>query len=219
MSFIGLVKFFNCKEYLDSLLAGYFHMTPPEKYRLDSRKGVGDCVESCMISYRSSRDDEYPLLILDGHVITGIDNLTMHNGSTKDSWLNCWFKLDAPIDPDETNELLLTLEAMKEEFGRDYAFVSKDNIPELIKRLNDFSQYPVYASPVSYDDDKRKWGTLCKSSAYAYQREYRFYSGSCNPHDLKDYGFQVDGGLKDIILDNPSLSMENNGNTIFTLNR
>jgi hypothetical protein len=192
-------------------------MTPPEKYRLDSRKGVGDCVESCMVSYRSSRDDELPLLILDGHVITGLDKLTMHSGFTQDSWLNCWFKLELPATPDETDELVLALESMKKEFGRNYAFVYKDNIHELLKRLNAYSEYPVYASTVSYDNDKRKWGTLCKSLDYAYQREYRFYSGSCHPHDLTNYGFHVEGGLRDLILDNPYLNLQNNGNTLFTL--
>lgn len=226
---IGLIKFFSNKDYLDSLLKGYFHMTPPEKYRLDSREGIGDRVESCAASYRSSLNHELPFMLMkhpafNYTVINGLENTTVHNKGTNDAWLNCWFQLAVPNDIAKVEELIADIDRMKAEFGRDYVFINQGNISKLLERLNASSSHPVDGDIVRYVDNQSEWGTLCKSSSYAYQREFRFFSGEgvCQPHALEEYAFQVEGGLSDIILDNPSLTVQNPDNpneVIFCLER
>jgi hypothetical protein len=70
--FLGLVKFFRNEDYLDSLISGTFHCTPPEVYRLDKQEGVSDKSESCAFSYRKDRGDNPIKVTFAGKVIGGI---------------------------------------------------------------------------------------------------------------------------------------------------
>ncbi|WP_349913097.1 hypothetical protein [Acinetobacter pittii] len=216
--FLGLIKFFGNEEFLDKLIEGCFYCNSPEQYRLDNQEGIGDPVESCHMSYRLSRNDQEIILTIDEHVITGIENLTMHNAQNRDSWLHCWFELRLPSDETALEKLNQTFIRMKSEFGKNFAFIPADQLKKFVEILQKNSEQPLYCGSVKYSDNSFEWGNLCKSMKYSYQNEYRFLFGECQPHDITPYIFDIKDDLRYIILKNPVIKIEDqNGHIWFEL--
>ncbi|OCZ69991.1 hypothetical protein [Acinetobacter pittii] len=216
--FLGLVKFFGNEEFLDKLIEGCFYTNTPEQYRLDNQEGIGDPVESCRMSYRLSRNDQEIILKIDDHVITGIENLTIHNPQNRDSWLHCWFELRLPSDETALENLNQTFIRMKSEFGKNFAFIPADQLKNFVEILQKNSEKPLYCGSVKYSESSSEWGNLCKSMKYSYQNEYRFLFGECPPHDTTPYIFNIKDDLKHIILKNPEIKLEDpNGHVWFEL--
>lgn len=208
---VGLIKFFqeDKEAFLDKLVSGYFHCNTPESYRLRNENGISDPVESCRSSYRTSRGDDSDnyILIIDGHQITGIDALTVHNSDSRDSWLHCWLELRVPANEIQLKELNENIQRMKNEFGNYYAFLPIENLDKLIKLLDSSSKLPVSAGSVKYSDNQMEWGNLCKSIPYTYQNEYRFLFGECSPSELEPYEFQLIEPIENLILKNVELQL------------
>lgn len=212
--FLGLIKFFGHEAYLDKLIAGYFHSTPPEVYRLEKREGVSDKFESCSYSYRPERGDEAPTLRVNGHDINDILGITAYFHSDRDSWMHCWFTLRIPKDEAAVQRLNVDLEKMKKEFGNQYAFIPAPSLKPLVERLKALSSEPMYCGEVKYSANRYEWGNLCKALEYSYQREYRFLFGECSTSELQPYVMKSPKGFDDLILKNPEIKLESPDNKV-----
>lgn len=208
--FLGLIKFFRNEDFLDKLCSGLFHCSTPEEYRLNDQEGIGDSVESCMHSYRSSRNDSEIIFTLNGRVLTGIDGLTIHNPNNRDSWLHCWFELKVPSDQEKMDALNANIERMKTEFGSNFAFIPAPKLKPLIELIQKHSKHDLYCDSVKYSSEPLEWGNLCKSLKFSYQNEYRFLFGECNTHSVEPYQFNITEDLKYLILKNPEIKLFDN---------
>lgn len=206
--FIGLVKFFRNESFLDSLLNGCFHCTPPEIYRLDKQEGVSDSAESCAYSYREERGDSPVIMKFEGFDITDASAITIHNQIQKDAWMHCWFSLRAPKDQDDLEKLNHDVKKMKEQFGQHFAFIPAQNLRAMVSKLQELSEKPLSCGEVEYSDDKHKWGNLVKALGYSYQREYRFLFGECSTSEKDYYIFNNPDGFSDLIIKNADVKLQ-----------
>lgn len=205
--FIGLVKFFRNEDYLDKLIEGCFHCTPPEVYRLDKQEGISDKFESCSFSYRKSRNDADIQLNVNGRNLTDVLGLTLHNGQQQDSWMHCWFVLRLPNSENDLKQLIEDVKKMKCQFGNHYAFIPNSNLKDSIYRLQKNSELPLAGGEVEYSGDNSLWGNKCKSLEYSYQREFRFLFGECSVTEMAPYVVNIENGLSDLILKDPDLQL------------
>ena len=211
---VGLLKFFGNEDFLDMLIAGCFHCTPPEIYRLHGDEGVSDKFESCAFSYRPERGDTAVELQINGQVIEGLMDMTSHNGGEADSWMHCWFTLRTPEEQQGLDSLKSDIERMKKEFGVNYAFIPGPKLKPFISQLQSISDKKLRCSDVAYSADRSIWGNFCKSPKYDYQREYRFLFGECSTHEKEYYVLNDPKGFKEYILKNPDLRLKSRDGTI-----
>ncbi|MCB2381278.1 hypothetical protein KV201_03685 [Shewanella sp. SR1] len=219
MKFVGLVKFFRNEEFLDSLLSGCFHCSPPERYRMDEQLGVSDKIESCAYSYRVKRNDPPIVIMINDIEITDPLSLTVHNNPYKDSWMHCWFTLNIPDSEDGLAVLKSDLDRMKKEFGSDYAFIPNSNLNELIHRLKSVSIKDLQYGEVEYSNDSAKFSCRCKSLSYSYQREFRFLFGECAVSEEDFFILNYENGFRDLIYKNATVKLTDreNGHVWFEL--
>ena len=76
--------------------------------------------------------------------------------------------------------------------------------------LQDVSTRPIWAREVTYTDDVTLWGLDCKSTAYAYQREYRFGFGTCSVSETEPHVFDHPDGFGRLIYKNADFVMRCN---------
>ena len=206
--FIGLIKFFRNEDFLDKLCSGLFYCNSPEEYRLNNQEGIGDPMESCIHSYRLSRNDSEIVLEINGHALTGVERLTLHNSNNRDSWLHCWFELRIPSDQEALDSLNANIERMKKEFGDNFAFIPAPKLKPLVELIQKHSEHPLYCDSVKYSSNSSDWGNLCKSTKFSYQNEYRFLFGECNPHSLVHYEFSIpQEDIQELILKNSEIKL------------
>lgn len=206
--FLGIIKFFRNEEFLDKLVNGCFHCTPPEVYRLDEQKGVSDKFESCGFSYRKSRSDPEIILHINDRRITDHTSLTVHNAQNKDAWLHCWFTLRLPANEEGLAQLKSDIARMKDEFGHHFAFVPAPSINNLICRLQQVSLKSVSYGEVRYNSNNSEWGSLCKAIEYSYQREFRFLVGECNANETRFHEFNDPASFDGLILKNAEIKIK-----------
>lgn len=206
--FLGLLKFFNNEQYLDLLMSGLVHCQPPEVYRIHDQEGVGDRFESCIHSWRSSRNDPALQININGVEISPSDlkAFTVQQDGG-DSWLSCWFCLRLPEDDDALELLKEDLVRMKREFGGMYLFLPAYNTRAFLERIKAASEKPVWAQEVAYCDESVSWSSRCKSTAFRYQREYRFGFGQCSVNELEPYVFECSGGFSDLFYRCPEFQL------------
>lgn len=212
--FVGLIKFFRNEDFLDKLVGGTFHCTPPEVYRLDNQEGVSDKFESCGFSYRKSRSDDEVNLHINDRLITEHTSLTIYNKTDKDSWMHCWFSLRVPQNEKSLEQLKTDIERMKREFGEQFAFIPAPSINDFLDIIENISPLPMVCAEVEYSADKSNWGSLCKSLDYSYQREYRFLFGECNSHETEFFVFSDPNKFSYLILKNPELKIQSKDKSI-----
>lgn len=199
----GLLKFFDRDDYIADLLAGLVYFNTPECYRLACKEGRADLHESCAFSFRKDRGDAPVQVTFAGQEIKEILTLTMHNAGRKQGWLHCWSAVLLPASLDELQQLSTDINRIREEFGRKYVFLPGSHVncfAERIQReLLTASNNAVHHGLVQYSASKDEWGVWCKSTAYAYQREYRFVVGECGHTDITPKPIRCPGGFTDIL--------------------
>lgn len=214
---LGLVKFFSNEDYLSKLINGLFYCSPPEIYRLEKREGVSDRFESCRYSYRLERDGRCTLLKFnDIDMSEDTVAFTVQSANHKDSWMHCWFSLRVPENEDALNLLNADIDRMKNEFGNKIAIIPAVQIKPFIGHLQKLSAKPLFCGFVEYEEYPDKWGVLCKSTQYAYQREYRFLFGECSTHEVKPYILNDKKGFGEFIYRGESLKLTSkNGENVW----
>lgn len=186
---------------------GCFHSIPAEAYRISEQIGISDKFDSCSFSYRLSRNDEPISFIVNGRKINEIQDLTAKKHDAKDSWLHCWYALSQPQSTEELEQLKIDLSRMKKEFGDYYAFVPRTSLSGFINKLNTYSPKPISHGLVTYSDNSNDWSNFCKSTNYAYQREFRFAVGECSVHEIVHDEFYVPTGFHHYMLKNPEITL------------
>lgn len=215
---VGLVKFFRDEAYLDNFLNGYLRFNTPEIYRLSEQKGVSDPHESCQHTYRRSRGDAPTKLFIDGIEIKEVTALTIGNG-LNNRWLQCWSILQIPKNTEDLAQFVFDINQIRTEFGSNFMLLQFSKITEYEMRIKKLTHHPVEFGSVSYSDDINEWGVFCKSSAYKYQREFRFTIGECNHLSQMPLEIECAEGFKDLIFKNPTVYIleENSKKEIFHL--
>lgn len=211
--FLGLIKFFRDEAFLDALIDGTIYCNTPEHYRLATADGVADKNESCVSSYRRERDVHEPTLVLGGHEVKDVVSFTLHNGGKQDTWLHCWFCLRFPKDQEALEQLIADIGRMKAEFGEHYALVTAPQFQNFKDTLQKTAPKRLSHGEVKYTDSSSEWGTLCKSTSYSYQREFRFTFGECPVGSTEPLVWTHEPGFKEIVLKNADLKMINSETT------
>jgi hypothetical protein len=199
----GLLKFFDCRDYLEDLLGGLVYFNTPERHRLDRKEGRGDPHESCRFAFRKERGDLPIQMTFAGKEIKEILGLTMHNGGRKEGWLHCWSAILLPADLNELRRLRDDINRLREEFGKRYVFLPGDRINRFTKALRGELQAEsadvLDHGLVEYSSSEDERGVWCKSSTFAYQREYRFVLGECGHTEASPKIVRCPAGFKDIV--------------------
>lgn len=208
--FVGLLKFFRKEDRLDQLMDGLLYCNTPETYRLSGAEGIGDPHESCVHAYRKSRGGVKATMEIGGHVLEGLTAVTLHTGGRKDMWLHCWFALDMPKNDDELILLVGDLNRVRREFGTQYVLLPSDHLSEFVNRVKSLHDGKFDRGRVVYSDDNMKWSVGCKSSAYSYQREYRFGFGQCAHTSTQPLSLIYEAGLSDLMMKNPCIRITDN---------
>lgn len=216
----GLIKFFREEWKLDALINGCVYCNTPEFYRMSGAEGVSDRFESCRFSYRSSRKDEPIFIKFNGVDLSDVSGLTIHSPGDGDAWMHCWYVLLGPENQTDLDELKVSIERMKLEFGNLYAFIPADKIEDFYHKLTGLTEKKIRSKKVTYNSDMDKWGTFCKSSSYEYQREYRFSVGKCEPHSTEEYVITATDGFPNMVFKNPEIKIQHNitGEVWFEIN-
>jgi len=213
---IGIIKFFRNEEFLDDLIKGMFYCNTPEFYRLSKAEGVSDLNESCMHSYRMGRDEFPPEIIINGIKLTGLSltATTIQIGGQKDKWLHCWFALDIVDNSEYLRTLIQDVNKIRNEFGSNYAFILRRDIPELVRRLSTKTDLEINYGKVKYSKNRTDWGCACKSDVYEYQREFRFLLGECEHTNIECKKVRYEEGFEDIVHKNKKISITDNESNI-----
>lgn len=196
-----IIKFFKDRNIVDSFLNGMFWCNTPEFYRQEEAAGVSDINESCSHSYRSSRDGQGATLEVNGVHLAEITDSTMYSDSQKDRWLHSWFELSSPSNDSEYINVVQDINRMRKEFGKLYLVILEKDFDRFLNRVKSVTELNAEYKKVSYSDNRFDWDCTCKSTAYAYQREFRFLVGNCTPKEVQPQKLIYEGGFRDIISD------------------
>ncbi len=217
---IGILKFFRNESFLDALISGTLYCNTPESYRLSKLEGVSDLNESCLSSFRRERSDDDITLEVNGKKILNIKRLTAYNPGLREGWLHCWMAIETPKNDEELETLKIDVSKLQNEFGRNYAFISYDNIEPFLNAIKDlFTEHRVVAGKVAYSEKSTDWSPSCKAISYLYQREFRFIIGECETNHVDPLVRTCEGGFSQYIQKSPEiiLRIEGEGDPLFEL--
>jgi hypothetical protein len=203
----GLIKFLKNEDFLSQLCSGKLFCNTPEYYRLNTENGVSDHFESCSWSFRKSRGDTGAKIVVDGHSIEGLTNVTIRASGLRDSWLHCWTTLVMPQDEIELDILVRDLRRIRSEFGLNYAYIPPSNIHPFFDYIKTLTSHEVRAGRVTYSEKASDYSPLCKSAKYRYQREFRFLIGECQELSTEPLIIQSQKGFGEFILKNISINI------------
>ena len=205
---VGLLKFFERDDYIDSLLGGTVFFAAPETYRADGHEGRGDPQESCAAAYRMQAGD-LPLQMKFGDQEFQVTALTVHSAGRKQGWLHCWFAIELPTDFEELERLIEDINRMRDQFGSRYVFLHAERIDNFVDRVRgSLPSEPkdgIDHGLVNYSARQDEFGVFCKAHHYAYQREYRFVLGECGHIETTAKQVRCPGGFKDILFLEPTI--------------
>lgn len=204
---IGIIKFFKNEDYLDQLCNGKLFCNTPEYYRLHDQEGVSDPSECCNWSYRRSRGDVGGRIVIEGHTIQGITNITFRTTGAKDSWLNCWTTLEMPESDEQLDNLVNDINRIRSEFGLNYAYIPPSKINLFVDHIKTLTTNEVKAGQVIYSEEKPDWSPACKSMNYRYQREFRILIGECQELSVEPLIIENKEGFNDFIMKNISIAI------------
>jgi hypothetical protein len=211
---LGYLKFFRDVDKLKSFEDGLFYCNTPEFYRQSTDDGISDLHESCFHAYRKSRGDDAVKIQINGTKIEGITDSTTHLGGLKDRWLHCWFSFDMPESDTEFDALYQRVQAMRKEFGENFAFIPSAHIRQFVNRLRSASDLNIEYGDVKYSDNKQEWSFACKSSKYSYQKEFRFVVGECGHLDMTPLKIRVSDGFSDLIFVNEVIELKDKNSNL-----
>lgn len=203
----GIIKFFKNEEYLSQLCGGKLFCNAPEFYRLHNEKGVSDRSECCTWSFRKSRGDTGAKIVVGGHSIEGLTNVTFRSTGMKDSWLHCWTTLVIPQDEAELEVLVNDIKRIRSEIGLNYAYIPPANIKPFIEHIKTLTTHEVAAGNVMYSEKQKDWSPICKSTSYQYQREFRILIGECQELSTEPLIIQNWKDFNDFIMKNISIEI------------
>lgn len=192
-----LIKFFSQKDHYISFKSGCTILRTPHYFRVCEDLGRGDRTESCIGYWDKSLGHEMPSLVRDGTPVDMNDIasvLVYPVGEQHDSWLQSW----CMIGPD--NQFEVSLKRMIEEFGSYFVILPAENIEDYAKMLSKASGLDVRYGLIQYSDNPLHRSLTTKDLKFSYQKEFRFYLGSCRKDEVQDKIIslnQIEGILSD----------------------
>lgn len=183
---MALIKFFSKEEHYLAFRDGCTFLRTPHYYRRCEDKGRGDRSESCIGYWAEELGDEVPSIsftLKDGRKIhlDSIDSLIIHQAhEQKDSWLQSWCVVG------DFNEFELSLQRMIDEFGSYFVVLPAQNIEAYAELIRQSTGEQVRYGTIDYSDNPSDRSLTVKDSMYSYQKEFRFYIGSCNKDEVED---------------------------------
>lgn len=188
-----LIKFFSQENHYISFMNGCSILRTPHYYRICEDAGRGDRTESCLGYWDSALGHEMPSLTRDGNPVdmTDIKSILVYPASEQhDAWLQSW----CMIGPD--NEFELSLQRMIEEFGSYFVMLPAENIGNYANLLAKASNLEVRYGLVQYSENPLHRSLTTKDRKFAYQKEFRFYLGSCPKDEIQDKTIHLDQSEK-----------------------
>ncbi|MDO6488269.1 hypothetical protein Q4503_11190 [Colwellia sp. 6_MG-2023] len=193
----GLLKFFSCKEHMDSFKRGKVKFATPHYYRTNPNPNIADQLESCIEFSTDTNNFEKIISKYEG--ANGIDILKSKNNllicpnhEPKDAFIQCWFALGSH------NKFEDSLSKMLMNFGSYFVFLDVKKIETYKQRLLKKSGLKVKGNIVNYTDDNLKHSLIVKKQDLEYQKEFRFFLGECEKNNAEDRFFEL-GSLKPIL--------------------
>ena len=179
-------------------------------------KHFGDRDESCIYTYRGSRDTELPKLIIAGKEVDGVTSITAARDDGANYYLHCWSTLTIPRDSEELASLKRDFRLMRDEFGPAYVVLSANSIRTFLERIMQSDGEKPICDLVDYTPNRNLWGPLCKDSRFSHQREFRFLIGKCGIEEQQSKQLAV-GTLRDIMEMSPTVEITHDGERILLL--
>ena len=211
--FIGLLKFFHDEWKLDLLRSGCFYCNTPEFYRLSTLPGVSDRNENAIYTYRQSYDDSAVQVQVNDTLHDDVRAFTIQRSDSSDAYMHCWTMLSVPETEEELQTLQSDLRRLRQEFGRQYAFIQFNNLSGFIEQLQTLVPQRLWCEQVLYSDKPSDWSITCKRVKYSYQREYRFGIIGCDFHKTTPLILEHSAGFRDFIAKNTTLALRDNAGT------
>ncbi len=203
-SAFALIKFFSKKEYYLSFLAGTSVFGTPHFYRTCEDIGRGDRNESCVLFWDRKLGGVKPKFIRpDGIEMAedGLESILVHPlNEQHDAWMQSW----AIIGPH--NDFEGSLERMQKEFGSFFVMLPANRIEEYAHLVEKVSGLKVSFGAVNYSDDPAERSLTVKDASFSYQKEFRFFAGTCSKGELEGKFFELPE-LRDLLLNCQTLKL------------
>ncbi len=201
---VALIKFFSTEKHYLAFKDGSSMFRTPHFYRKREDIGRGDRSESCLGYWDKGLGDQMPNLVSSSHQVDlkDAESLLIYPAhEEQDAWLQSWCVM-GPY-----NEFEQSIERMLEEFGTYFVVLPAKNISAYANLVNQESGYRVRYGLVQYSDNPLDRSLTVKDSKFSYQKEFRFYVGECEKHEItdKEIGLQ---GINNILLEAASLKLE-----------
>ena len=188
MEAMSLIKFFSKEEHFLWLKDWYTMFRTPHYYRECEDIGRGDKNESVIGFWDQRRGDDIPQLMINGKPIdiSSIQSLMIYPPHEQsDSWMQSWCVVG------RFNKFELSLARMLEEFGIYFALLPSKNIKRYATALQETSGLDVNFGFMRYSDNPLERSLSVKDQSFEYQKEFRFYVGSCDKNEKQDMELRV----------------------------
>lgn len=188
MDAFALIKFFSEEKHFQWFKDGYTMFRTPHFYRRCEDIGRGDRNESCILYRDKELGDEMPILTMNHQPLDlgNIESMLLHCANeVSDSWMQSWCIVG------KFNDFELSLTRMLEEFGCHFVVLQASNIKNYAESLRQASGLDVSYGYLSYSDNPLDRSLCAKDKEFEYQKEFRFYVGSCDKYEVLDKELRV----------------------------
>lgn len=201
----ALIKLFSHEEHYLSFKSGVSLFRTPHYYRLCESVGRGDRSESCLFFWDKDLSCEYKPSILDSRG-KSVDYSKLSQvfvypvGEQFDAWMQSW----AIVGPH--NNFEHSLERLKDEFGSYFVMLPASKIKLYARLIERKSGYKVRHGMVGYSANRLDYSLTVKDIDFSYQKEYRFFAGTCSKDEVESKFFNL-SGLNKLLLNCMSLKI------------
>lgn len=210
MEAISLIKFFSEEKHYQWFMDGYTLFRTPHYYRKCEDDGRGDRNESCILFRDRSLGDEIPQLIHNGRQLdlASVESIMIYpTHEQRDSWMQSWCVVG------RFNQFELSLEKMLGEFGCYFVVLPATKIMQYALALQQASGLNVTHGFVRYTDNPLEQSLSVKNKAFEYQKEFRFFVGTCEKNETADKEIKV-SNMRSLLNEASSLKFSSeNGET------
>jgi len=190
MEAMSLIKFFSEEKHFQWLKDGYTMFRTPQHFRGCEDDGRGDKNESCILYWDGKSGDEIPQLQINGRAIdlSSLQSILIYPPHEQsDAWMQSWAVVG------KFNNFELSLEQMLDEFGCYFAVLPAQNIKKYAAALQEASGLKVNFGFMRYTDNPLERSLSVKDQVFEYQKEFRFYLGSCDKNEIQHKEVRVAG--------------------------
>ncbi|PHI37257.1 hypothetical protein CBQ28_09595 [Pseudoalteromonas sp. GCY] len=202
----SLIKFFSCREHLESFKNGSVLFRTPHYYRLCEEIGRGDQAESCLGYWSRDSGHEFPEIYTEhGQALNlgSIKSLLVYPlKEQSDSWLQSWSIIG------KYNKFENSIEKMLKDFGPYFVLLPAQNINKYVSAITKITGLKVEHGAIKYSNDIMEKSLSVKGQTFEYQKEYRFLLGECDKSCKDDLAVNI-SNMSTLLSNAKSLKFEN----------